>query len=355
MKKITLQFIVLVVVMASCMPDSKKSGQAAAQPSSLEADKQLLKDAQSNFQPLAATADNPENPITPAKVELGQVLYYDTRLSKTGNNSCNSCHNLATFGVDTLPTSKGDAGKFGTRNSPTVLNAAFHSIQFWDGRAKDVEEQAGMPILNPVEMAIPNQDFLVKKLKGIKEYQPLFSQAFPEDKNPVSYANIQKAIGAFERTLVTPTAFDRYLGGEMYALSTPEREGLRAFMETGCTSCHSGANLGGTMLQKFGVFADYHSIANFKTKDEGRKEVTKAEADKDMFKVPSLRNVGKTYPYFHDGSVRNLEEAVKIMAKLQLNKELSDEKAKSIVEFLHSLTGEVPESAKQVPAILKHS
>lgn len=341
---------VLCLGISAC-GESPKKEKATSANAYLENQK-LLQTVQASFKPLAATADNPENAITPAKVDLGKVLYYDTRLSKTGNNSCNSCHNLATFGVDTLPTSKGDAGRFGERNSPTVLNAAFHAFQFWDGRAKDVEEQAGLPILNPDEMAIPSKDFLVKKLTNIKEYQDMFKLAFPDEKTPISYNNIQKAIAVFERTLITPSPFDNYLKGDMSALTDEQTEGLKTFMEVGCTTCHIGSNLGGMMFQKFGLYGDYRPILKSKVNDEGRKKVTKAEADKDMFKVPGLRNVAQTYPYFHDGSVRSLSEAVKIMGTLELNKTLTDVQVKSITHFLESLTGEVPASAKEIPAIL---
>jgi cytochrome c peroxidase len=329
----------------------KKRGGGKKQANVL-ADKELLKNAQGYFQPIDSVAKSEANPLSPAKIDLGHVLYYDTRLSKNGGNSCNSCHNLSTFGVDNLPTSKGDAGNFGERNSPTVLNAAFHAFQFWDGRSKDVEEQAGMPILNPVEMAIPSKDFLVKRLKGIKEYQEMFKAAFPDDKDPITYDNIQKAIGAFERTLVTRSTFDTYLEGDISALTPEQREGLKNFIEVGCTTCHNGPNLGGTTFQKFGVFGDYRTLTNSKTNDEGRKSVTKSDTDKDMFKTPGLRNIAKTHPYFHDGSVQDLKDAVKIMGKLQLNKDLTDEQIKSIVTFLEALTGDIPEKAKKAPAVL---
>jgi cytochrome c peroxidase len=305
-------------------------------------DAMLWAEAQKYFQPITGNAEKPENSCTPEKVSLGKMLYFDTRLSKTGNNSCNSCHNLATYGVDNQQFSKGDAGKLGGRNSPSVYNAAFHNTQFWDGRAKDVEEQAGMPILNPVEMAIPSKDFLVNRLKQTKEYPGLFSAAFPKDGDPLTYENLQKAIGAFERTLVTPSKFDDYIGKNPSHLNKEEKEGLKLFIETGCTNCHGGVALGGSQFQKFGVFADYQSQTGSKNHDMGRMEVTKQASDKDVFKVPSLRNVAKTGPYFHDGSVADLQEAIKIMAKTQLNKDLSAEEVKKIEVFLNALTGELP-------------
>jgi len=316
------------------------------------ADQELLQKAQDLFKPVATRVENPANPITNEKVALGKLLYYDTRLSKTGNNSCNSCHNLSTFGVDNLPTSKGDNGGFGGRNSPTVLNAAYHSTQFWDGRATDVEEQAGGPILNPVEMAIPSKEFLMDRLKGIAEYQAMFKAAYPEESNPFVYENVQKAIAAFERTLTTPSSFDKYLKGDVHALSSDARTGLKTFMDVGCASCHSGVALGGNSFQKFGVYGDYRTFVKTTSTDAGRKDLTKKEDDKDQFKVPGLRNVAMTHPYLHDGSVSELSEVVKIMGKAQLNRDLSEAQVKAIVAFLNALTGEVPADAKVMPAVL---
>lgn len=305
--------------------------------------------AKSVFEPITAIKEKEDNPVTKAKVELGKMLYHDTRLSKTGNNSCNSCHNLATFGVDNEVTSPGDAGKRGDRNSPTVLNASLANMQFWDGRARDVEEQAGMPILNPVEMAIPSKEFLVTRLKGTEEYPALFAKAFPKEPNPLTYANIEKAIGAFERTLLTPSRFDDFLAKNPSYLNAEETEGLKVFMETGCTTCHGGVGVGGGQLQKFGVHYDYRSFTGSKNNDIGRMAVTKQPGDKDIFKVPTLRNIAKTAPYFHDGSVAELGKAISIMAKAQLNKDLSSEEVKKIEAFLNALTGEVPQSAVQTP------
>lgn len=344
MKKYLFLVLVLNLFLVACKnktADEQKSGKKTA------VDAALLDKAKNIFKALPATADNPDNPVTEAKISLGKMLYYDTRLSLTGNNSCNSCHNLATYGVDNLPTSKGDNGGFGDRNSPTVYNAALHSMQFWDGRAKDVEEQAGGPILNPAEMAMASETEVEKRLAADPVYQQLFSAAFPEDKAPVSYKNIQKAIGAFERTLLTPSPFDYLLNGNTLAFTAKEQAGLKEFIDLGCISCHSGASIGGSMFQKFGVYSDYHILTKSKAGDEGRKKVTKQDADKDMFKVPGLRNVAKTAPYFHDGSVENLNDAVKIMAKVQLNKDLTDEQVSDIVAFLHTLTGEIPQSALQ--------
>lgn len=350
MKYGSLLIFLSVMFAVSCsnpqpQPETPKSSVLA------EDDQALLKKAQGIFSTLPSVAESNENPLSQEKIRLGHILFYDNRLSKTGNNSCNSCHDLNKFGVDNLPTSKGDKGKFGNRNSPTVLNAALHTSQFWDGRAKDVEEQAGGPILNPDEMDMPSKEALVRKLKSVNGYPEMFKAAFQDEKDPITYLNIQRSIAAFERTLLTPSPFDNYLKGDLTALSAQEKEGLSTFISSGCTQCHNGMLLGGTMFQKFGLFDDYRKQTKSTMNDEGRKAVTKEESDKDYFKVPSLRNIAKTGPYFHDGSVSDLTQAIKIMAKIQLNKDLTDQEADKIHSFLNSLTGEVPKEAKKPEAL----
>lgn len=307
-----------------------------------------------DFEALPDEIDNPSNPLSFEKVALGHKLYFDKQLSKKGNISCNSCHNLATFGVDNLPTSPGDDGINGGRNSPTVLNAALHKMQFWDGRAKDVEEQAGMPILNPVEMAIPDKQFLVERLSNMEEYRRQFSKAFPGKENPLTYQNIQNAIAAFERKLLTPSRFDAYLKGDKKAITAREKYGLATFINVGCVNCHSGVLLGGTQLQKFGVFKNYWEATGSKKIDNGKADISGKEGEKYMFKVPSLRNIDKTAPYFHDGSVGDLEKAVVIMADIQLNYKLSKDESTALVAFLKSLNGKVPEEYRQAPVANKN-
>jgi cytochrome c peroxidase len=340
MKKLFIVIALAAIVFGCNQTTEKKTAE------SKKVKDEVLVKAQNFFAVLPENADNPKNKTTIPKVKLGKKLYNDTRLSLEGKNSCNSCHNLATYGVDNLPTSPGDAGNNGTRNSPTVFNAAFHFAQFWDGREPDVEAQAGGPILNPVEMNIPSEDFLVKRLSEDQEYRQLFAEAFPDQENPLTFKNITYAIAAFERELITPSKFDDYLKGDENALNAEEKKGLETFMKAGCTTCHTGALLGGNMYQKFGLFDDYWKYTESKEIDEGRMMVTKNEADKYLFKVPSLRNIEKTWPYFHDGSVEKLDDAVKIMAKVELNKDLSDKETKEIVTFLASLTGNVPAIAK---------
>lgn len=301
------------------------------------------------FSPLQNIAKNDKNALTEEKILLGKHLYFDTRLSKDGKNSCNSCHNLETFGVDNLSFSPGDLGENGGRNSPTTFNAAFHFLQFWDGRAADVEEQAGGPILNPVEMNIPSKEFLIDRLSKIDGYTNAFKLAFPDADTALTYWNVQQAIAAFERTLVTPSKFDEFLNGDNNALTEKELEGLASFANTGCISCHDGSLLGGTTFQKFGVYTDYWKETKSENVDNGRFDVTQQEADKYIFKVPSLRNIEKTSPYFHDGSVDDLNHAVKIMAKVQLNKELNENEIDNIVAFLATLTSDISDEQKAAP------
>lgn len=336
--------LLLITFLNGCKPQKTLKDYAIADTSD-----SLMMSAKSIFRALPPQADNPDNPLNPEKVSLGQRLYFDTRLSAKGKNSCNSCHDLSRYGVDNEATSTGDDGHKGDRNSPTVLNAALNGSQFWDGRAKDVEEQAGMPIMNPVEMHMPSQAFLEERLQKDDEYPKLFAAAFPKDKHPLSYHNLQLAIGAFERTLLTPGRFDDYLNGRADALSADEKEGLSLFLKTGCNACHAGVNLGGQQFQKFGIFGNYRDLTKSIRSDSGRITLTHNPADLFVFRVPSLRNVEKTWPYFHDGSVSDLGDAVKIMAKLQLNKTLKDEEVKSLVAFLKTLTGKVPEVASKDP------
>ena len=287
------------------------------------------------------------NQLTPEKILLGKTLYFDNRLSKDNTQSCNTCHNLETYGVDNNSFSEGNDGGLGGRNSPTTLNAALHMSQFWDGREPTVEAQAGGPILNPVEMAMPSESAVIEKLSNIDEYAELFDDAFPEDTDPITYNNLKLAIGAFERKLITPTKFDDYIAGDDNALNDDEKEGLQTFISSGCTTCHAGSLLGGSMYQKFGLYGDYWELTHSAKVDNGKFDLTENEADKYVFKVPSLRNIEKTGPYFHDGSVVSLDDAIKIMAKLQVNKNLTDEEVSQISVFLTTLTGEVPAELKQ--------
>ncbi len=285
------------------------------------------------------TAPKVDNPPTPEKVALGRALYHATALSKNGNLSCASCHDLAKYGQDGKPTSPGSDGKQGARNSPTTLNAFRQIAQFWDLRAATVEDQAIMPVLNPIEHGVVDEAELVAKIKTKPELVAAFGKAFPGAGDAVTAANFKLAVGAFERTLVTRSPFDEFLDGKNSALTTEQKWGVKTFIDVGCTTCHLTRLVGGNMFQKLGVQRPYAS------KDEGRFEVTKNEVDKFVFKVPSLLNVEHTAPYLHDGSVATLAETVKIMGQIQLNKDLKDEEIQSIVAFLKALSGPLPDGA----------
>jgi cytochrome c peroxidase len=284
-------------------------------------------------------------PATLAMVDLGRMLFYDERLSKTGTMSCNTCHPLDKYGTTTDVTPLGVNGKRVARNAPSVFNAAGQFAQFWDGRSKNVEEQAMMPLLNPLEMAAtPNS--VLSMLGSVDGYRPLFKAAFPRDAKPISLKNIGTAIGAFERGLTTPSRWDRFLRGNDTSLSDKEKEGLRLFTSVGCMVCHTGELVGGTMYEKLGA-----AVAWTDSNDHGRGDITHNPADDMMFKVPSLRNVTHTAPYFHDGSAKTLDEAVKLMATYQTGQPLTDAEIGLVVAFLNSLTGELPAKYIQPPVL----
>lgn len=282
------------------------------------------------------SADEVDNPSTPEKVALGKALYHDTSLSKSGSVSCASCHDLANYGQDGKPTSPRADGKNGERNTPSTWNAARQFRQFWDGRAATVEEQALAKMIAPGEHALADEAELVAKLKAKPELVEGFAKAFGAG-DAVTAANFKLALGAFERTLVTKSRWDQYLDGNQKALTQDELYGLKAFIDVGCMTCHVTRLVGGQMYQKTGTLKPYTS------KDEGRMQVTKSDADKFMFKVPSLLNVEKTAPYLHDGKVATLEEAVTLMADIQLGAKLTPDQLRGIVAFLKALTGALPE------------
>jgi len=322
------------------------AAQSAAAPAPAEAGKAFNPRLLRRFSPLRASIESPEHPLTDDKIALGRMLYFDKRLSKNRDLSCNSCHRLDAYGVDGQATSLGDTGQRGGRNSPTVYNAAGYFAQFWDGRAADVEQQAKGPILNPIEMAMPSPEAVVARLKGIPGYREAFSKAFPGAADPITYDAVGEAIGAFERKLVTPSRWDNYLRGDKTALHDDELEGLKVFTNVGCMVCHTGEFLGGTSYQRVGAVEPWPN-----QDDPGRASVTKSAADRMMFKVPTLRNIAKTAPYFHDGSAKTLDQAVRKMGKHQLGLELSDNEVTSIVAWLGSLTGELPKAYIAEPAL----
>ena len=296
------------------------------------------------FQPIKMPAAS--TGVNAAQVQLGQLLFHEKRISKNHDISCNSCHTLSAFGVDGEPTSLGHKGVRGGRNSPTVLNAFAHLAQFWDGRAADVEAQAKGPVLNPVEMAMPSAEAVEETLKSIPGYLPLFKRAFPEKSDPITYDHFAKAVGAFERQLATPGRFDQFLKGDKKSLSDAERKGLDTFISVGCIACHSGPYLGGMMYQKLGLVKSWPN-----QKDQGRFEVTKQASDRMVFKVPSLRNIAKTGPYFHDGGTESLNVAVKMMAEHQLGRTLNETELNEIVTFLTALTSAPPAQWTKTPTL----
>lgn len=293
----------------------------------------------------AALSDEPLQPIPqslkqdPVRAGIGRLLFHDARLSGNGRVSCASCHDLAKGGVDGLARSSGLRGGLTDVNAPTVFNAALNFKQFWNGRADTLEDQVDQVIQNPVEMGSKWEDVVLKVSQDPK-YKSAFTGAY---KDGVTKANIQNAIATFERTLITPNSrFDRYLRGEAAAISDLEKAGYARFKQYGCVACHQGVNVGGNMFQKFGVMGNYFDKRGNPTQaDLGRYLVTKAENDKHVFKVPSLRNVALTAPYFHDASAKTLEEAVDVMFRYQLGRVASREDKESIVKFLRTLTGEL--------------
>jgi len=325
----------LFVSMLSLMVAGTIATAALAAPS-------LRDEVKDQFAPIpAAPPALPNNPATPAKLALGKMLYFDPRLSASQNLSCATCHNLSLGGADGRPKSLGEHWQAGARNAPTVLNSVFNFVQFWDGRAADLAEQAGGPILNPVEMG-STKPLTVETLKSIPDYVTAFKAAFPGVADPITYDNVGKAIAVFEATLITPQSpFDRWLAGDDKALSDKQKAGLRLFVDKGCSGCHNGINIGGAMYATFGV-VKAPSAEVRPPEDLGRGAITKSKDDDYSFKVPSLRNIALTAPYFHSGSVWTLGDAVKIMAETQLGTTLTDAEAASIVDFLNSLTGKQP-------------
>jgi cytochrome c peroxidase len=332
-----LLLILAVVVAASCSQKPADTTQQQQPAEQVDQAKLALYSALPDQAPPAA-----DDPV----IALGRMLYYEKRLSKSHEISCNSCHDLANYGVDNQPTSDGHKGQRGDRNSPTVYNAAAHFAQFWDGRAPDVEAQAKGPVLNPVEMAMPTEKVVIATLESMPEYVDSFKKAFPGDPKPVSFDNMAKAIGAFERHLMTPSRWDAFLKGDRAALTPAEQAGLKLFTDSGCSACHNQALLGGNSYQKIGAVKPYP-----RADDPGRAKVTKLDSDRGFFKVPSLRNIEKTAPYMHDGKTPTLEQAVKEMGEYQLGRTLTDDETGRIVAFLKVLTAPIPADYIKEPAL----
>ncbi|MCL6709119.1 cytochrome-c peroxidase [Pseudomonas sp. R2.Fl] len=294
------------------------------------------------FKPLPSTTPAvANNPITPEKIALGKALFFDPRMSASGVFSCNSCHNLATGGDDNLETSIGHGWQKGPRNAPTALNAVFNIAQFWDGRAEDLKAQAKGPVQAGVEMA-NTPDTVIATLKSMPDYVAWFKAAFPGEEDPVTFDNFAKAIEAFEATLITPAPFDAFLNGDDAALTEPEKQGLALFIDKGCSSCHTGINVGGDGYFPFGLI-EKPGADVLPENDKGRFAVTNTADDSYVFRAAPLRNIALTAPYFHSGKVWDLKQAVAIMGTAQLGEELNGEEVDLIVAFLGSLTGKMPE------------
>ena len=314
-------------------------------------DKDLITRASQIFGPLPQTMPSDQNPITPAKVKLGKILYYESRVSVDGTVSCAKCHPISLYAADGLKKAKGNNCRDNPRNSPTILNAAAQISAHWIGNRTGVEDQAKQALVGPPSFGMPSYESVEKILRGMKGYVALFREAFPGEKEPVTADNFALAIGAFERTLMTPAPFDDFMKGNAGALTEQQKRGLKTFLDTGCMTCHFSPYLGGQMYQKFGILEPYEKYTKSEKVDEGRFAVTKNEADKFVFKVPVLRNVEMTPPYFHDGSVDKLERVIWIMARIQLGKDLSEQQASDIAEFFTALTGKLSEDAVTVPVL----
>ncbi len=330
------------LLLVACSAEAPKNQSNGTEAAMTPASEELMDSARQTFKPLPSNPEQPQgDATTPEKIALGAMLYFDPRLSASHAISCASCHSMGLGGADAQPTSIGHHWQHGGRNAPTVFNATFNMAQFWDGRARNLTDQAGGPMVNPVEMAA-TAPHVVEQLKGIPGYRDAFGKAFPGDVDPVSLPHVQTTIAAFETTLITPNApFDRYLRGDATALNATQKAGLRLFMDKGCTACHNGMNIGGTMYAKFGV-AQTPAPDLLPPGDLGRFAITKQESDRYAFKVPTLRNIALTAPYFHTGKVWDLKEAIAVMARSQLGATLSQDEVTKIEAFLQSLTGDQP-------------
>lgn len=330
--------VLAALAVAGCKKKEEPAPAAEKQAAAVEEEKPTPKPAEP-IVPLPESVD-----VDMDKVILGRSLYHDTILSGDGTVSCATCHMLEHGGAEPRKTSTGIRGQKGPINSPTVLNSAYNFVQFWDGRAKDLQEQAAGPVANPIEMGADWKD-VVAKIKKNDEYAAAFAKVYDDG---VTQDNVTDAIAEYEKSLITPSRFDAYLRGDESAITEQEKRGYQTFKEVGCTACHTGIIVGGTMFQKLGLVKNYFADRGtpLTEADMGRFNVTKSEADKHFFKVPTLRNVELTPPYLHDGSRETLEETVALMGKYQLGRELTQQQVDDIVAFLKSLTGELPPYAK---------
>ena len=314
-------------------------------------DAALLKQAQTLFNPLPQASGPSEAPPLSTREALGKMLFFDPRWTVEGNVSCATCHQPALYGTDGLARSIGVLHRRHRRNAPTVLNAGLNFIQHWSGDRKTLEDQVDQALVGAISSGHRDRTAALAGVEAIEGYAPLFREAFPDETKPLTSVNVAKAIAAYERTLLTPAPFDSYLRGDAQAISPVARNGLRRFISRGCASCHNGLGVGGQIFQKFGVREEYWKATGSSEVDKGRFEVTNDPADLYVFKVPSLRNVEMTSPYFHDGSVPALAAAVKVMARVQLGVALPDTEITEIIEFLRTLTGPLPASFATAPTL----
>lgn len=314
---------------------------------SLGNDRELVKTAKALFG-VIPTKEEKLDKITVEQIELGRKLFFDYRLSKDGSTACVRCHQPQYYSTDRLPQSSGFNGNKGARNAQSILNLKYQTVVHWRNDRESLEEQAIRAFTTPLSLGNSSEQEALQRLKAAN-YEPLFKKAFPNEEDYLSLKNAARSLGVYQRSLTTPSKFDKFMEGDVKALSKEARLGLQEFITVGCASCHNGPAVGGRSMQKFGVFQDYWSLTKSKTPDKGRFEVSKNEADLYVFKVASLRNIAETAPYFHDSSANDLPTAIKWMGKLQLNKDLSEPQIKNIQAFLESLTGELPQRFREAP------
>jgi cytochrome c peroxidase len=326
-------------------------GVASAPPSRMSAaDSTLIAQARALFKPLPKAVASPGSTAASQQIALGRALFFDPRVSLDGTVSCARCHQPALYGTDGLALPIGVQSRVNPRNAPTVLNASLQFVEHWRGDRASVEDQATKALVGPPSFGLPDYATAVVRLKALG-YEALFRTAFPTDSQPMTVDNWGRAIGAYERTLLTPSPFDRFLGGEPGPLDAHAKAGLQKFIGFGCGGCHNGVGVGGGLYQKFGLVRDYWTATGSTQVDRGRADVTHNPADLYVFKVPSLRNVAMTPPYFHDGSVATLASAVRVMGEVQLGRELTPADVDDLVAFLRSLTGTLPERFAQAPVL----
>nr|BFD63776.1 cytochrome-c peroxidase [Bdellovibrio sp. HM001] len=316
---------------------------------SASGDKELVNTAKALFGIIPAKSPAPDK-ISAEQIELGRKIFFDYRLSKDGSTTCVRCHQPQYFSTDRLPQSAGFNNNKGARNAQSILNLKYQDIVHWRNDRTSIEDQALRSFTTPLSYGNSSTEEALKRFE-LAGYTPLFQKAFPKSEKPLTLENAASALGSYQRSLTTRAPFDRFMEGDVKAISTQARQGLQEFITVGCASCHNGTAVGGRTMQKFGVFQNYWNVTKSKNPDKGRQDVTKKDEDLYVFKVPSLRNITETAPYFHDASAKDLETAIRWMGKLQLNKDLSDNQVVLIKAFLESLTGELPKNFREAPTL----